>query len=74
MEEKGELSAEGKLEEQIEQQAKEFEAQQLKNLQAAKAAGKLNISSAAAALNAAMMGTQVDSAESAKAVVHISTD
>lgn len=58
LEEKGELSAEGKLEEQIEQQAKEFEAQQLKNLNAAKASGTIKMSAAAAALNAAMMGTE----------------
>ena len=69
-------NADGELEQQIENQAKEIQKGQLADQQKAIASGKLKISSAAAALNNAEMGldTKEDANEDLSMPLSISTD
>lgn len=69
------MSAEHKLEEQINNQAKSIADQQIKAQAEAQAKGTLKISSAAAALNNAEMGVKLEaSTEEASRVMSISSD
>lgn len=69
------MSAEHKLEEQINNQAKSIADQQIKAQAEAQAKGTLKISAAAAALNSAEMGTKIEvNTEEASRIMSISSD
>lgn len=69
------MSAEHKLEEQINNQAKSIADQQIKAQAEAQAKGTLKMSAAAAALNNAEMGVKIEvSTEEASRVMSISSD